>query len=51
MPLAREARKPMFHLTPADGAMGGHLQAALACRKEFRGLAKELAGRCGLLLP
>ena len=51
MPLAQEARKPMFHLTPADGARGGHLQAALACRKEFRGLARELAGRCGLLLP
>ncbi|MBM5815529.1 MAG: ParA family protein [Cyanobacteria bacterium K_Offshore_surface_m2_239] len=51
MPLAREARKPMFHLTPADGALGGHLQAAVACRKEFRALARELAGRCGLLLP
>lgn len=51
MPLAQEARKPMFHLTPADGALGGHLQAVLACRKEFRALAEELAGRCGLQLP
>lgn len=51
MPLARDARKPMFHLTPADGALGGHLQAAMACRKEFQGLARELAGRCGVILP
>jgi chromosome partitioning protein len=51
MPLAQEARKPMFHLTPADGALGGHLKAAQDCRREFRGLARELAGRCGLPLP
>ncbi|MEB3304970.1 MAG: AAA family ATPase [Cyanobacteriota bacterium] len=51
MPLAQEARKPMFYLTPADGTLGGHLQAVLACRKEFRALAEELAGRCGLQLP
>ena len=33
MPLAQEARKPMFLLTPADGALGGHFQAAQACRR------------------
>ena len=27
MPLAQEARKPMFALKPADGAFGGHSQA------------------------
>lgn len=27
MPLAREAHKPMFHLKPADGALGLHLRA------------------------
>jgi chromosome partitioning protein len=51
MPLAQEARKPMFHLTPADGALGGHLKAAQDCGKEFRALAKVLADRCGVLLP
>ncbi|MGH3822956.1 MAG: hypothetical protein ACRDRA_09015 [Pseudonocardiaceae bacterium] len=28
MPLAQEARKPVFALKPADGAFGGHAQAA-----------------------
>src|SRR5690606_34433693 len=27
MPLAQEARKPMFYLKPADGAIGAHAQA------------------------
>jgi cellulose biosynthesis protein BcsQ len=51
MPLAQEARKPMFLLTPADGALGGHFQAAQACRKEFRALATTLASRCAIPLP
>jgi cellulose biosynthesis protein BcsQ len=51
MPLAQEARKPMFHLTPADGALGGHLKAAQDCGKEFRALARALADRCRVLLP
>ena len=51
MPLAQEARKPMFMLTPADGALGGHFQAAQACRKEFRALAITLAERCSIPLP
>ena len=50
MPLAQEARKPMFMLTPADGALGGHFQAAQACRKEFRALAITLAERCSIPL-
>jgi hypothetical protein len=45
MPLAQEARKPMFMLTPADGALGGHFQAAQACRREFKSLATILAQR------
>ena len=51
MPLAQEARKPMFLLTPADGALGGHFQAAQACRQEFRSLATTLAERCFISLP
>jgi chromosome partitioning protein len=51
MPLAQEARKPMFLLTPADGALGGHFQAAQVCRKEFRALATTLASRCSIPLP
>ena len=51
MPMAQEVRKPMFLLTPADGALGGHFRAAQACRDHFRILASELAHRCGLPLP
>jgi len=46
--LAREARKPMFALKAADGAMGAHLQAAQDAFKDFRSLALELAGRVGV---
>ncbi len=53
MPLAQEARKPMFHLTPADGALGAHLQAVGSVREDFKKLAIEIAHRTGLtsLLP
>ena len=30
MPMAQEARKPMFDLSPADGAIGSHAQLAEA---------------------
>jgi chromosome partitioning protein len=39
MPLAQEARKPMFALKPADGAFGGHAQAAQRVYDEFHDLA------------
>ena len=32
MPLAMEAHKPMFHLKPADGAIGAHVEAVRDCR-------------------
>ena len=51
MPLAQEARKPMFLLTPADGALGGHFQAAQACRKDFHALALMIAKRCKVVIP
>jgi cellulose biosynthesis protein BcsQ len=41
MPMAMEARKPMFQLKPADGAIGAHVQAVQDCRRDF----EELAGR------
>jgi len=31
MPLAQEARKPMFTLKAADGAVGGHAKAVQDC--------------------
>lgn len=51
MPLAQEARKPMFTLKPADGAIGGHAQAVQDCYRDFRALAQEIAKRAGVLLP
>ena len=51
MPLAQEARKPMFFLKPADGALGGHIKAVQDCYRDFRTLARTIASRCGLKLP
>ncbi len=48
MPMAREARKPIFHLKPADGALGAHLTAANSAGKDFGSLARELLSRAGI---
>jgi cellulose biosynthesis protein BcsQ len=48
MPLAQEARKPIFHLKPADGAIGAHAKAAEGARQDFESLARTIAERCGL---
>ena len=42
LPLAQEARKPVFALKPADGAFGGHAQAAQRAYEDFRGLAMAI---------
>ncbi len=51
MPLAQDARKPMFLLKPADGAIGGHGQAVRDCYHDFAQLARTLAQRIGVPLP
>lgn len=51
LPLAREAHKPMFHLKPADGAIGAHVEAVAECAKDFLRLARRLAQATGLVLP
>lgn len=50
MPLAMEARKPMFFLRPADGAIGSHMQAVSGCYEDFKKLAGEIARRCGIAM-
>ncbi|RKY16979.1 MAG: ParA family protein [Planctomycetota bacterium] len=50
MPLAQEARKPMFALRPADGAIGGHAQAVQDCHRDFLSLARDIASRTGIAL-
>ncbi len=45
MPMAQEAKKPMFLLKPADGALGGHQSAVQSARADFRALAEGLLAR------
>jgi chromosome partitioning protein len=46
--LARDASKPMFHLRPADGAVGSHMAAVTRCREDFETLTRTLLDRAGL---
>jgi len=48
MPMSQEARKPMFHLTSADGAIGSHAKAVRDAKENFRQLAVEIVKRCQL---
>jgi cellulose biosynthesis protein BcsQ len=51
MPLAMEAHKPMFALKPADGAIGAHVEAVRACRRDFYRLASRIAEAAGVRFP
>lgn len=51
MPLAMEAGKPIFHLTPRDGAIGAHVQAVTDCGSDFRKLSLRLAEAVGVMVP
>lgn len=42
MPMAQDVRKPMFDLTAADGAIGGHSSAVQDCKRQFRNLANRI---------
>ena len=45
MPLAEDAHKPIFRLTPADGAIGAHATAVSKCYMDFKQLAVEVLRR------
>ncbi|GMW00535.1 MAG: hypothetical protein AMXMBFR84_16720 [Candidatus Hydrogenedentota bacterium] len=45
MPLAEDARKPVFKLSPADGAIGAHAAAVSKCYLDFKSLANEILAR------
>jgi hypothetical protein len=51
MPLAQEARKPMFFLKPADGALGAHTYAVNDAYKDFKEVARKIATKIQLELP
>jgi chromosome partitioning protein len=46
MPMAQEARKPIFLLKPADGVIGGHVKAAEECGNDFKNLATKISDSC-----
>ena len=45
VPLAQDARKPIFALTPADGAIGSHAAASRDAFHDFEQLTKEILRR------
>jgi len=47
VPMGQEARRPIFHLTPADGAIGSHAQAVQEALKDFECLAQKLLDKIG----
>ncbi|MBU6399038.1 MAG: ParA family protein [Verrucomicrobia bacterium] len=48
VPLAMEARKPIFHLKAADGAIGAHYEAVQHCANAFADLAAKISDSVGL---
>lgn len=48
MPMAMEARKPIFFLKSADGAIGAHTEAVKSCYKDFQRLANKIAANTGI---
>jgi len=50
MPMAMEARKPVFALKPADGAIGAHVEATRNAYEDFLTLARRIAERSGTSL-
>jgi chromosome partitioning protein len=50
MPMAMEARKPVFALKPADGAIGAHNEAVRKAYADFQELAARIIERSGGIL-
>jgi hypothetical protein len=51
MPLAQDARKPMFDLRAGDGALGSTGRLVQACFREFEGLAGKVMEAAGVPVP
>ncbi|MBV8618011.1 MAG: AAA family ATPase [Curvibacter sp.] len=51
IPFAQEARKPVFKLRSADGAIGSHGAAVSRAYQDFEQLACKILDRIGLALP
>jgi len=48
MSMAMAARKPMFFLKSADGAIGAHIEAVRSCYRDFEQLAARIVGKAGI---
>lgn len=48
MPMAMEARKPIFFLKSADGAIGAHIEAVGSCYQDFQHLASRIAAKADI---
>jgi hypothetical protein len=51
MPMAQDARKPIFFLKPADGAIGAHASAVQECYRDFLRLARRISDQCRFQMP
>lgn len=51
MPMAMEARKPIFFLKSADGAIGAHGEAVRSCYQDFEVLARKIGQQLGISFP
>ncbi len=45
MPMAQEARKPVFLLKPAEGAIGSHAQSVSKCYMDFKRITETILQR------
>jgi len=48
MPLSQEARKPVFYLKPADGAIGAHMKSVFSAYFDFKLLAEKIAEKTNI---
>ncbi|MBK5940218.1 ParA family protein [Halochromatium roseum] len=51
IPIAQQARKPIFNLKQADGIGGGQIQAVARCRDTFNQIGETLLARLGIDHP
>ncbi len=49
VPMGQESRKPIFDLTPADGAIGSHAVSATEARRDFMALAQKITDKADLV--
>jgi len=50
MAMAQEARKPLFHLKAADGALGAHFAAVRDAYQDFKRLSLDIVSKAGISL-